>query len=139
MYAVSVKKFTNNYVIEARYRSTATQLRNKTETCSESTIVRLWQVLKQWFTESTKICFRLQDCLQVVCSLLDILSVGLEVQFRHLPQLGGPQFLEGVVAEDANECCKCYGDRGVPNCKLASSRVVDMVGSPNQDDQVQSK
>ena len=45
----------------------------------------------------------------------------LQVQFRHLlPQLGGPQLLEDVVGKDANECNKCYGDRGVADCKLVS-------------------
>ena len=42
-----------------------------------------------------------------------------QVQFRHLlPQLGVPRLLEGVVGKDANECYKCYGDRGVPICNL---------------------
>ena len=110
------------------------------KTSSESFIVGLWEVLKQRFTKSTKLCF----CCKIVCrfirSLLDISSVGLHVEFRHLlPQFGGPQLLEDVVGKDANECCKCYGDRGVPNCKLISSWVIDIKDSPNQNDQVQSK
>ena len=61
----------------------------------------------------------------VIHSILDVqldssFSLGT---FSHLPQL-----LEDVVGKDTNECYKCYGDRGVPNCKLISSWEFDMVG-----------
>ena len=90
---------------------------------SESSIVRLWEVLKQRFTESTKIC---NSHCGIVCrfihNLHGVWSVELHVQFRYLlPQCGEPQLLEDVVDKDTDECCKCYGNRDVPNCKLIFS------------------
>ena len=61
----------------------------------------------------------------------------LQVQLRHLlPQVSLSYLLEDMVGKDWNERHKCYGDRGVPNCKLISSRMIDMVSGTNQDDQV---
>ena len=37
------------------------------------------------------------------------------------------QLPEDVVGKDANECCKCYRDRGVPNM-LISFGEFDMIG-----------
>ena len=66
------------------------------KTSSESSIVGLWQILKQRFTKSTKIHWK------IVCwfirNLYNVWSVELQVQFRHLPpQLGVTQLLEDVV------------------------------------------
>ena len=92
------------------------------KTSSESSIVRLWQTLKQRLTKSTKICFRWKIVCRFIRNLYGVWPVELQVQFRHLPrQFGVPQLLEDVVGKDPNECYKCNGDRRVPNSKLISS------------------
>ena len=92
------------------------------KTSSESSIVGLWEILKQRFTKSTKICLCCKIICRFICNFYNVWSVELQVQFRHLlPQLDVPQLLDDVVGEDANEGCKCYGDTGVPNSKLIAS------------------
>ena len=94
----------------------------------------LWKFLKQWLTKLIKVsrfcaisCKILQIIFCLLCGLVQFLE--LQVQFRHLlPQLGVPQLLKYVVDKDPNKCCKLYGDRGVPNCTLISSGVIDMIG-----------
>ena len=93
---------------------------------SDNTVGGLQQVIKQRFTKPIKPpIFCGIKIVQVIFFLLGVQFVvqflELKVHFRHLfPQLGLPQLLEDVVGKDANECCKCCGDRGVPNCKLTS-------------------
>ena len=41
--------------------------------------------------------------------------------------------------KDSHESCECYGDRGVPNCKLISLWEFDKESSSSQSDQVQNK
>ena len=98
---------------------------------SDSSIFRLWVIFKQRFTELIEVCISHHG------GIIYIWCVKLQVQFRHLPQLGVPQLLKDVEGKDTNECNKCYGDGGVANCKLISFLYI--AGSPNQDDQVQNK
>ena len=107
---------------EAQQNTTSFHIQNFSKTSSESSIVGLWQVLKQRFTKTTKVLF----CCKIVCRYIrnfhNVSSVELQVQFRHLlPQLGVSQLLEDVVGKNANEGCNCYGDRSVPNSKLIDS------------------
>ena len=96
---------------QCQYHGIMQEKKNK----SESSIIRSWEALKQRFTESTKICnFHCRIVCRFIRNLYDVWSVNF------LPQFGVPQLLEDVVGQDANECGKCYGDRGVPNCKLSS-------------------
>ena len=80
--------------------------------CSRSSI-------KPGFTKLIKID-RFCGVIHVVIHLLlGVQFFELQVQFRHFLQqliISVPQLLKYVVGNDARECCKCYGDRGVPNC-----------------------
>ena len=81
------------------------------------------QVLKKRFTKlvvAFDFCYIVDRVLKSIHSLIRIELLN-QFQFRNLlPQLGVSQLLEDVVGEDANECYKCYGDRGAPSCKLIS-------------------
>ena len=93
---------------------------------------RLEQVFKPRFTQLIiifRLCQIISRIVQIIHCLLGVQFLELQVQFRHLlPQLGVPQLLKYVVDKDPNKCCKCYGDRGEPNCMLISSGVIDMIG-----------
>ena len=78
--------------------------------------------------------------VQIISSLLDIWSLELQVQLaKSFTQLDVPQLLEDMVGKNENECKKCNGNRGVPNCKMISSYTTAMVSGTNQDDQVKCK
>ena len=105
---------------------------------SDNTVGGWKQVFKQRFTKLIKVCCIgiFDRIVQIVLCLFGVQFLAhfcvqfleLQVEFRHLlPQLGVPQLLEYVVSKDCNESYECYCDRGVPNCKLVSIYLVNIV------------
>ena len=89
--------YNNNDVVEAyHYVCQASLCR---VACSESSIIRSWQVLKKRFTESaSRLC---GIAHRFIHPLYDVWSAELQVQF--CPQISAPQLLKDVVSKNANE------------------------------------
>ena len=85
--------YNHNYALKLNRNTTMCHTHSYMIASSERSIVRLWQVLKQTFMRSTKVCtIHCGIVHRFVHSLYDVWSVELQVQFRHLlPQLGVPQ------------------------------------------------